>query len=175
MHERDDEDSVYPELAAVLRERHGLSAMSRAHREILHLARLLARIAEDLPRERIDRYLIRAAQRVIEAIETLVRMHTVQEEDIYAPWPNRRQLGVARQSCSRHLDVVRSGAPRVGRRSYGNDYRDATKMLIRREIIGMDRSDDISSSHRLSGFAHLCWQGRITHPDLDTKRPPPEK
>ncbi len=83
MHERDDESSVYPEIAAVLRERHGLSAMSRAHREILHLARLLARIAEDLPKERIDRYLIRDAQRVIEAIETLVRMHTAQEQDIY--------------------------------------------------------------------------------------------
>ena len=82
-HERDDEGSVYPQLAAVLRERHSLSAMSRAHREILHLARLLARIAEDLPLERIDRYLIRDAQRVIEAIETLVRMHTAQEEDIY--------------------------------------------------------------------------------------------
>lgn len=82
-HERGDEDSVYPKLAEVLRDRHGLSAMSRAHREILHLARLLARIAEDLPSEKIDRYLIRDAQRVIEAIETLVRMHTAQEEDIY--------------------------------------------------------------------------------------------
>ncbi|MCA1456064.1 heavy metal translocating P-type ATPase [Bradyrhizobium sp. BRP22] len=82
-HEREDEGSVYPQLADVLRERYGLSAMSRAHREILHLARLLARIAEDLPLERVDRYLIRDAQRVIEAIETLVRMHTAQEEDIY--------------------------------------------------------------------------------------------
>jgi hypothetical protein len=44
--------------------------MSRAHREILHLARLLARVTEDLPSEKIDRYLIRDAQRVIEAIET---------------------------------------------------------------------------------------------------------
>lgn len=82
-HERDDEGSVYPQLARVLRERHGLSAMSRAHREILHLARLLARVAEDLPTEKVDRYLLRDAQRVIEAIETLVRMHTAQEEDIY--------------------------------------------------------------------------------------------
>lgn len=82
-HERDDEGHVYPQLAAVLRERHGLSAMSRAHREILHFARLLARVAEDLPSEQIDRYLVRDAQRVIEAIETLVRMHTAQEEDIY--------------------------------------------------------------------------------------------
>src|SRR6516165_8742773 len=38
-HERDDEGSVYPKLAKVLADSHGLSAMSRAHREILHLAR----------------------------------------------------------------------------------------------------------------------------------------
>ncbi|WP_245316785.1 heavy metal translocating P-type ATPase [Bradyrhizobium manausense] len=82
-HERADEDSVYPKLAEVLRERYGLSAMSRAHREILHLTRLLDRIVEDLPSEKVDRYLVRDAQRVIEAIETLVRMHTAQEEDIY--------------------------------------------------------------------------------------------
>jgi heavy metal translocating P-type ATPase len=83
MHERDDEGSIYPRLAKVLRETHGLSAMSRAHREILHQARLLSRVAEDLSSEKPDRYLIRDAQRVIEAIETLVRMHTAQEEDIY--------------------------------------------------------------------------------------------
>jgi heavy metal translocating P-type ATPase len=82
-HERDDEGSVYPRLVGILRERHSLSAMSRAHREILHLARLLARVVDDLPSEKVDRYLIRDAQRVIEAIETLVRMHTAQEEDIY--------------------------------------------------------------------------------------------
>ena len=83
VHERDDEGSIYPRLANLLRESHSLSAMSRAHREILHLARLLGRIAQDLPTEKVDRYLIRDAQRVIEAIETLVRMHTAQEDDIY--------------------------------------------------------------------------------------------
>ena len=82
-HERNDEGDVYPEVARALADRHGLSAMSRAHREILHLARLLARIVEDLPLETIDRYLIRDIQRVIEAIEALVRIHTAQEEDIY--------------------------------------------------------------------------------------------
>ncbi len=82
-HEREDEGHVYPQIARVLRESHGLSAMSRAHREILHLARLLARVAEDLPSEKVDRYLIRDAQRLIEAVETLVRLHTAQEEDIY--------------------------------------------------------------------------------------------
>jgi Hemerythrin HHE cation binding domain len=82
-HERDDEGSVYPRLANVLMDGNGLSAMSRAHREILHLARLLARVVEDLPSEKIDRFLVRDAQRVIEAVETLVRIHTAQEEDIY--------------------------------------------------------------------------------------------
>jgi len=83
VHERDDEGTVYPRLAKILMDGHGLSAMSRAHREILHLARLLARLVEDLPSEKIDRYLVRDAQRIIEAIETLVRIHTAQEEDIY--------------------------------------------------------------------------------------------
>ena len=82
-HERDDEGHVYPQLAEVLREAHGLSAMSRAHREILHLARLLDCVAKELPSEDVDRYLIRDAQRLIEAVETLVRLHTAQEEDIY--------------------------------------------------------------------------------------------
>jgi heavy metal translocating P-type ATPase len=82
-HERDDEGSIYPRLAKLLQECHSLSAMSRAHREILHLARLLSRIAEELSSEKVDRYFIRDAQRVIEAIEALVRMHTAQEDDIY--------------------------------------------------------------------------------------------
>jgi hypothetical protein len=82
-HERDDESAVYPRLAKYLRDGHGLAAMSRAHREILHLARLLARLSDGLRVEDADRYLIRDAQRVIESIESLVRIHNAQEEDIY--------------------------------------------------------------------------------------------
>jgi hypothetical protein len=54
-------------------------------REILHLARLLAPVVEDLPTEKVDRYLIRDAQRIIETIETLVRMHTAQEKTSMMP------------------------------------------------------------------------------------------
>jgi soluble P-type ATPase len=82
-HERLDESRVYPSLAKYLRDEHGLSAMSRAHREILHLARLLARLSTGLNPDHADRYLIRDAQRVIESIESLVRLHNAQEEDIY--------------------------------------------------------------------------------------------
>ena len=82
-HERDDESRIYPRLVRFLQDGAGLAAMSRAHREILHLARLLARLSDGLKAEDADRYLIRDAQRVIESIKSLVRIHNAQEEDIY--------------------------------------------------------------------------------------------
>ena len=82
-HEREDEAAIYPKLSAQLPDPSGLAAMSRAHREIQHLARLLQRLSFGLRAEDADRYLIRDAQRVIESIEALVRLHSAQEEDIY--------------------------------------------------------------------------------------------
>jgi soluble P-type ATPase len=82
-HERADETTVYANVAKYLADGHGLGAMSRAHREIIHLARLLQRLAEGLIAESADAYLIKDAQRVIESIEVLVRIHNAQEEDIY--------------------------------------------------------------------------------------------
>jgi heavy metal translocating P-type ATPase len=82
-HERDDESIVYPRLSEFLPDMHGLGAMSRAHREIIHQARLLDHIASNLAPADADRYLVRDAQRVIESIEALVRIHNAQEEDIY--------------------------------------------------------------------------------------------
>jgi Hemerythrin HHE cation binding domain len=82
-HEREDERAVYPRVSKFLADHHGLGAMSRAHREIIHKARLLRRLTDGLTGSDADHYLIRDAQRVIEAIEALVRLHNVQEEDIY--------------------------------------------------------------------------------------------
>ncbi|MCW1842066.1 heavy metal translocating P-type ATPase [Prosthecomicrobium hirschii] len=82
-HERDDEARVYPMLRGVLPDGPGLAAMSRAHREILHLARLLERLAGSLDPDTTDHWVLRDAQRAIEAIEALVRIHSAQEEDIY--------------------------------------------------------------------------------------------
>jgi hypothetical protein len=47
------------------------------------MARLLRRLATGLSSQDTDHYLIRDAQRVIEGIEALVRIHNAQEEDIY--------------------------------------------------------------------------------------------
>jgi heavy metal translocating P-type ATPase len=82
-HERGDESDVYPRVAKFLADRHGLGAMSRAHREIIHLARLLRRLTDGLTLGDIDQYLIRDGQHIIESIEALVRVHNAQEEDIY--------------------------------------------------------------------------------------------
>jgi cation transport ATPase len=82
-HEREDETALYPRLSKLLTNSQGLSAMSRAHREILHQARLLARLAHGLRAEDADKYLVRDAQRMIGSIEALVRIHNAQEEDIY--------------------------------------------------------------------------------------------
>jgi heavy metal translocating P-type ATPase len=82
-HERYDERVIYPRVAKYLADRHGLGAMSRAHREIIHMARLLRRLRGGLTPQDVDHYLIRDAQRIVESIEALVRIHNAQEEDIY--------------------------------------------------------------------------------------------
>lgn len=82
-HELEDEASVYPTLVPHLGNAHGLAAMSRAHREIQHLGRLLDRLVSDVDAEETDRYLIRDAQRIIESVDALVRIHNAQEEDIF--------------------------------------------------------------------------------------------
>jgi multidrug resistance efflux pump/soluble P-type ATPase len=82
-HERADEEAVYPLVSGYLHDAHGLGAMSRAHREIMHQARLLARLAEALQPGEVEAYLVRDAQRIVESIESLVHIHNAQEEDIY--------------------------------------------------------------------------------------------
>jgi hypothetical protein len=57
--------------------------MSRAHRETIHQARLLARVARHLNATEIDRHMMRDAERIIVSVEALVRIHNAQEEDIY--------------------------------------------------------------------------------------------
>jgi len=82
-HEQKDETTLFPALSAKLPDLSAVAAMSRAHREIQHLARLLVRLTGGLSAEETDHYVIRDAQRVIESIEALVRLHSAQEEDIY--------------------------------------------------------------------------------------------
>ena len=83
LHERNDEGVIYPQLGKLAQERYALGALSRAHREIVHLAKLLQGTLDEATLGEIDKYWIRDAQRLIESIETLVRMHNAQEDDVY--------------------------------------------------------------------------------------------
>ncbi|HEY8260656.1 MAG TPA: efflux RND transporter periplasmic adaptor subunit, partial [Methylosinus sp.] len=82
-HEREDESAIYPRISSFLPDGAALGAMSRAHREIRHQARLLARLSDGLRDNEPDKYAIRDGQRIIESIEALARLHNAQEEDIY--------------------------------------------------------------------------------------------
>ena len=117
-HELADESSVYPSLSNILSDGYGLFAMSRAHREILHMARLLARLADGLTPNDADRYLIRDGQRIIESIESLVRIHSAQEEDIYESAGSER-VAERRWLGTGQLKALRSGAavPGLGSQS----------------------------------------------------------
>ena len=121
-HELADESSVYPSLSNILSDGYGLFAMSRAHREILHMARLLARLADGLSPNDADRYLIRDGQRIIESIESLVRIHSAQEEDIYESAGServaeRRWLGTGQLKALRGRGVVPGPASPSARKS----------------------------------------------------------
>ena len=109
-------------LSNILSDGYGLFAMSRAHREILHMARLLARLADGLSPNDADRYLIRDGQRIIESIESLVRIHSAQEEDIYESAGServaeRRWLGTGQLKALRGHGVVPGPAVPSARKS----------------------------------------------------------
>ena len=121
-HELADESSVYPRLSNILSDGYGLFAMSRAHREILHMARLLARLADGLSPNDADRYLIRDGQRIIESIESLVRIHSAQEEDIYESAGServaeRRWLGTGQLKAPRGSEVIPGLGPKSASKS----------------------------------------------------------
>jgi heavy metal translocating P-type ATPase len=82
-HEKADETLVYPRLRKSLSSGYGLAAMSRVHRELLHLAHLLSRLSHGLSEGDVDSLLLRDGRRIIESIETIARIHNAQEEDIY--------------------------------------------------------------------------------------------
>ena len=60
-----------------------MAAMSRTHREIQHLARLLSRIESDLPPEGPDPATVVDLQRVLYGLDAVLRLHFAQEDEIY--------------------------------------------------------------------------------------------
>ena len=57
--------------------------MSRTHREIQHLTRLLNRIESDLPLEGPDPVTVVELRRVLYGLDAVLRQHSSQEDEIY--------------------------------------------------------------------------------------------
>ncbi len=132
-HEREDEDLVYPRVLGYLNDAHGLSAMSRAHREILHQARLLERLASGLDSKETDFYVVRDAQRIIESIAALVHVHNIQEEDIYEHAAEQK-LGASPPRLAGQLSAVEQktalGRALGNKPRSGPSWRAATALLV---------------------------------------------
>jgi hypothetical protein len=82
-HEDQDDADTYPNVAKLIGGDDPMAAMSRAHREIRHLSRLLRRIGSDLPPEGPDPKTLAEILRLLYGLDAILRLHFAQEDEIY--------------------------------------------------------------------------------------------
>lgn len=82
-HEKEDERSVYPALERITGDHYIASALGRTHREILRLSRLLSLMANDDDVAATSGHFVRDAQRILLELETIGRIHSAQEDELY--------------------------------------------------------------------------------------------
>ncbi|HKT31648.1 MAG TPA: heavy metal translocating P-type ATPase [Gammaproteobacteria bacterium] len=82
-HERADDRQVYPAVAALLGGDDPMAAMSRTHREIFRLHQQFSSLITRLPAQGPDAEALRDLQRILHALDAILRLHFAQEEEIY--------------------------------------------------------------------------------------------
>ena len=82
-HERQEEADVYPQVANLLGGRDPLAALSRTHREIVHLVNVYRRLIADLPAQGADPAVWSDLRRVLFSLEAILRLHIDQEDEVY--------------------------------------------------------------------------------------------
>ncbi len=82
-HELREEADLYPTVAGLMGGRDPMAAMSRTHREIIHLVGVYGRLVGDWPGEGPDPVLIGDLRRVLFGLEAILRLHLAQEEEIF--------------------------------------------------------------------------------------------
>jgi hypothetical protein len=60
-----------------------MAAMSRTHREIIHLVGVYGRLVEDWPGAGSDSMLVGDLRRVLFSLEAIMRLHLAQEDEIF--------------------------------------------------------------------------------------------
>jgi len=82
-HEDQDDAKVYPAVEQLIGGDDPMAAMSRGHREIRHLSRLLQRMSSDLRQEGPDSKMLAEILRVLHGLDAILRLHFAQEDEIY--------------------------------------------------------------------------------------------
>ncbi len=82
-HELSDEGAVFPEVRSFLPDDEGLTSMRQTHEEIHRLSRRLSELTDATDTQVPERDVIEDAQRVIETLVSVCRIHNAQEDDIY--------------------------------------------------------------------------------------------
>ena len=87
-HEKTEDATVYPLVARAIGGEDPTAAMSRAHLEIAHLARLFGRLVDELPpgdAEPLTADDLRDLRRILYGLHAVLRLHFAQEEEQYLP------------------------------------------------------------------------------------------
>jgi iron-sulfur cluster repair protein YtfE (RIC family) len=82
-HESKDDAALYPLLARMLGGEDPMAAMSSTHREIFRLSRAIERLAGAAPQDGEADESRRELRRTLYALDSILRMHFAQEEEIY--------------------------------------------------------------------------------------------
>lgn len=82
-HEQSDDREIYPAIAELLGGDDPLVALSHTHREIFRLQQLYADTLSRLQTQPEDGAVLRDLQRLLHALEAVLRLHFAQEEEIY--------------------------------------------------------------------------------------------
>lgn len=82
-HEHEDDRELYPVIAALLGGDDPMAAMSHTHREIFRLHRHFSAGVARLAVEAEDPALLLELQRILHALDAILRLHFAQEEEIY--------------------------------------------------------------------------------------------
>jgi hypothetical protein len=88
-HERHEDATVYPLVAAAIGGDNPTGPMTRAHLEIAHLVRLYGRLLDELPPGELGAEDLRDLRRVLYGLHAILRLHFAQEEEQYLPLLDR--------------------------------------------------------------------------------------
>ena len=82
-HERADERDLLPHMGRLVGGEDPMATLSSSHREIFRLARLISRGVAELPAQGPDAAGAARMQRLLVALEAIVRLHMEQEEELF--------------------------------------------------------------------------------------------